>query len=188
LTLDEKSTNIYTVFLRLKSFITRKISDSLVNEIRAKHVNELKRLALKYENEKANIEKLNEHRIKHLNREREETIEKLILDNRKEISKLSEKVRLMDLELKNEKIQMDKEREMFYQLEKFYKKKLSEFEFQNINLSRWIKQEFGELIKIHGENSKLVETLLVETLKEEAGELDKKFRALITSEKKSIKK
>lgn len=94
----------------------------------------------------------------------------------------------MDLELKNEKIQMDKEREMFYQLEKFYKKKLSEFEFQNINLSRWIKQEFGELIKIHGENSKLVETLLVETLKEEAGELDKKFRALITSEKKSIKK
>ena len=74
------------MFLRLKSFITRKISDSLVNEIRAKHVNELKRLALKYENEKANIEKLNEHRIKHLNREREETIEKLILDNRIDLS------------------------------------------------------------------------------------------------------
>ncbi len=171
------------MFLRLKSFLTRKISDSLVNEIRAKHAVELKRLALKYDNEKANIEKLNEHRLKHLNREREETIEKLILDNKKELIKLSDKVRLIDLELKNEKDQMTKEREMFYQLEKFYKKKLAEFEFQNINLKKWIDEEFGELVRFHRDNAKIIESL-----KEETNELDKKFRGLITSRKEVIKK
>lgn len=145
------------MFIKLKSYLTRKISDSLIKDITLKHQNELKRLEAKYLADKTNIEKINEHRMKHLNKERENAIDKLNEENKKTLAVLTEKIRLMDAELGNEKEQIKKEREIFYKLEKFYKKKLFEFEFLTTNLKKWINEEFGELIRIQADNAKIIE-------------------------------
>lgn len=162
------------MFNKIQFAISKSMTENVIKDLNEKHKIEIERLNSKHENEKKNIEKLHEHQIAHLNRERKEALERLSNENKSEIAKLSDKVRALNAQVNNEKDHTKKERELFYKLEKAYKKKMSEFEFLTNNLKRWIKTEYGELIRLSVENEDILEKAEKET-----SNLSKELREII---------
>lgn len=138
----------------IKWKLVNMISDAVIADNTKKAQEEMKRMIAQKDREMENAAKTEERRRFHSDQERSDSIHKLQAEHKKEISRLSTKIMLLERQHNAEREKWKRERSEYFRAERHFDSSIAAFSILASRLDNWLNSSIGEPVRINGDLKK----------------------------------